>query len=708
MLNSIQQVSADLKIPQDSVKVVLDLLKDGSTVPFIARYRQAQTNGLDEEQIEQINISYQYSIELNKRKEAIIKLLDEKELLTDEIKSSILSSNTKSEIEAIYEPFKEGKATKATKAIELGLEPLAVSIWESKSGEFDPKVEAKKFLTDKVTSISFALEQAELIIAQWMSQDLKARKIVKEKLVSSGFISSKKKRNAEDEKQRFQQYYDQKELIKKIPDHRVMAVERAEKLKVVKIDIQYNDQELEFKLNEYFFKSESTKQIFANSLKDALKRLIIPSIKREIRKDLFAKAEKSAINLFANNLEQMLLAPSIKDAVVISIDPAFASGCKVAVLAKNGDLLKIELIKPTPPFNQIEQSEKILNALIDQFNATIIVIGNGTASRETELFVANAVKKRSDSIPFAIVSEVGASVYSASKLAIKEFPDLSVEQRSAINIGRRFQDPLNELVKIDPKAIGVGQYQHDVNQKDLSSALEFKVNKVVNAIGVNVNTATTEILSYIAGISQKVAENIIEFRKENGNFINRRQIKKVKGLGPKAYEQAIGFIRIHNSKIFYDKTQIHPESYKLADSIVNELSIDLNDIDKDKLANIDLDGLAQKFGSNSFDIKLIVDSLIDPGKDIRSERDGPLLKTDVLKIEDLKEKMQLEGTVQNITDFGAFIYIGLKEAALVHISKLSDKFVSHPSDIVKTGQNVIIEIIGIEIDRGRIQAKLIN
>ena len=708
MLNSLGEVSRKLNISEKQVQTVLDFLSEGSTVPFIARYRQAQTNGLDEEQIESINISYQYVIELNKRKEAIIKLLEEKELITPEVKHSILVSKTKSELESIYEPFKQDKTTKATFAIELGLEPLAKTIWRNNNPFFSVSEEASKYLNDKVKDINFALEQTRFIIAQWISQDIQVRKLVKNFMLHNGSITSKKKRNAIDEKERFSQYYDQQELVKKIPNHRMMAINRAAKLKIVRVDIKIDQSLIENKVSSYFSKNKGTFDIFMESIKDALKRLIVPSVKREIMKELTTRAGESAIKLFANNLEQMLLAPAVEGATVLSIDPAFASGCKIAVLAKNGDVLKIDLIKPTPPHNQVEKSKAIVNALIDKYKVSIIVIGNGTASRETESFVAMVTKGRNDSIPFALVSEVGASVYSASKIAIREFPNLSVEQRSAINIGRRFQDPLNELVKIDPKAIGVGQYQHDVNQKDLATSLEFKVNKIVNAIGVDINSATPEILSYIAGISQKVADNIIIFRNENGPFKNRKEIKKVKGLGPKAFEQAIGFMRIHNSKIFYDKTQIHPESYKLADKIVNHLSIDLNDIDKSLLENINYSQIGNMFESNEYDVKLIIDSIREPGKDIRAGRDGPILKTDVLKIEDLKEGMQLEGSVQNITDFGAFIYIGLKQAALIHISNLSDKFVSHPSDILKTGQNITVEIIGVEIDRGRIQAKLIH
>ena len=708
MLNSLNEVSQKLNISEKQVQTVLDFLSEGSTVPFIARYRQAQTNGLDEEQIESINLSYQYVVELNKRKEAIIKLLEEKEMLTPIVKSSIMHSQTKSELESIYEPFKNEKTTKATLAIEFGLEPLAKTIWQNTDKFFSPTLEAKKYINDKVVNIEFALLQTGFIIAQWIAQDIKVRKRIKTIILNSGMITSKKKKNAVDEKERFSQYYDQQETIKKVPNHRIMAMNRAAKLKIVNLDIKVDKSFIENQINHYYSRNEATASIFKASIEDALKRLIIPSVKRGIMKELTSRSSESAIKLFANNLEQMLLSPAVEGATVLSIDPAFASGCKIAVLAKNGDVLKIDLIKPTPPHNQIEKSKSIVNSLIDKYGISIIVIGNGTASRETESFVASVTKGRKETIPFAIVSEVGASVYSASKIAIREFPNLSVEQRSAINIGRRFQDPLNELVKIDPKAIGVGQYQHDVNQKELATSLEFNVNKIVNAIGVDINTATPEILSYIAGISKKVADNIIEYRNENGPFKNRKEIKKVKGLGPKAFEQAVGFMRIHNSKVFYDKTQIHPESYKLADQLINHYSIDLIDIDKEILNNINHIEAGKMFGSNEYDIKLIIDSIREPGKDIRTGRDGPILKTDVLKIEDLKEGMQLEGSVQNITDFGAFIYIGLKQAALIHISKLSDKFVSHPSDILKTGQNVTIEILGIEISRGRIQAKLIH
>ena len=703
MNKSLEQVSQQLNIPIQQVSKTLDLLKEGATVPFIARYRKSITGGLDEEQIEKINNLYTYSLDLNKRKEAIIDLLTEKSLITDELKSEIMNAKTKAEVESIYAPFKVGKKTKATEAIELGLEPLALKIFNETDPNFNPLNEAKKYINEKVTSIDFAIENAKLIIAQYISTNIKARNIIKQQIINFGFIETKKKKNAEeiDTNGVFKNYYESSEKISRIKNHRVLAVARAESLKIIAKKFKYDDKKIKYELNNLFFKIKTTGNIIRESMEDALKRLMFPSIEREVWNDLFAKAETSSIELFSNNLEQMLLHPAIKDKVIMAIDPAYVSGCKIAVLSKSGEPLSIDIIYPTPPKKQIFEASKIVNELIDKFNVNIVVIGNGTASRETEKFIADTLGKRRDQIPFAVVSEVGASVYSASKIAIDEFPELSVEQRSAISIGRRFQDPLNELVKIDPKSIGIGQYQHDVNQSELQKALNFKTSKVVNMVGVDINTATKEILTHISGLSNTIAKNIIEYRNENGAFKARTELKKVKGLGPKAYEQAIGFIRIFNSKEPLDATNIHPESYKLAKEIMKKYN-------NEDLQSVNIDILADEFNANKYDAELIVNALTNPGKDIRDSKDGFILKTDVLEFKDLQEGMEMEGTVQNITDFGAFIYIGIKEAALIHISNLSDKYVSHPSEIVKTGQRVSIEIISIEKDRKRIQAKLIN
>lgn len=710
MNKSINNVANKLNIKSEQVNIVLDMIKEGSTVPFIARYRKSLTGGLDEEQIEKINDIYIYDVNLNKRKDAIIKLMDEAGVLTEEIKGKIVSADRKSEVEAIYEPFKIGKKTKATEAIALGLEPLAKSIFTAEDQNFNPYNEARKYINDKVKDADFAIEQAQLIIAQYISEDIDARKMIKENIFTHGFIRSKLKRGGEakDEKGRFRNYYESKEKVSKVPNHRVMALHRAEDLKIINVSLDYITSKIEYDLTNRYFKIRTTGKIIREAMLDSLKRLIFPSIEREIRSDLFNKAEEASIKLFAENLEQMLLAPAVQGKTILAIDPAFVSGCKVAVLGPSGNVLKIDLITPTPPRKDISGSTITINKLIDQYEVDIIVIGNGTASRETEGFIAKLTKERNDTVPFAVVSEVGASVYSASKIAIDEFPDLSVEQRSAITIGRRFQDPLNELVKVDPKAIGVGQYQHDVNQKELSKSLDFKTHKVVNMVGVDANSATKEILSYVAGLSKKTAENFVNYRNEVGEFTNRKEVKKVKGLGAKAFEQSIGFIRIHTSKEFLDKTEIHPESYKLAKAIIKELKIDVDNINKSLITNASAKELADKFDSNEYDVQLILDAIIAPGKDIRSEKEGLILKTDVLEFKDISEGMTLEGTVQNITDFGAFIYIGIKEAVLIHISKLSDKFVSHPSDIVKTGERVTLEVISIDKERKRIQGQLVS
>ncbi|WP_029513708.1 Tex-like N-terminal domain-containing protein [Mycoplasmopsis primatum] len=713
---SINFVANELNIKYENVQSVLTMIKEGATVPFIARYRKAQTGGLDEEVIQSIYEMYTYNVELNKRKEAILKILDEKKLLTPELKSKIEQAKTKAEVENIYEPFKVGKKTKATEAISLGLEPLAKTIMESTDPKFNPYKEAEKYLNEKVKDVDFAIEQAQYIISQIISQEISNREMVKNQIYNFGWIITKKKKNAEDEKEVFRQYYDHKERVKSIPNHRVLAISRGENLKIISYDIEeFNKAKITYDLNEKYFKIKTTGKIIHNSIIDSLDRLIFPSIIREIKSDLFARAEKEAIKLFAENVESMLLFPAVKEKWIMAIDPAFVNGCKIAILNPQGDFKEKGLIFPNPPQSKTEIATKIVNNFLDKYPIDIIVIGNGTASRETEQFIAQIIKNRkskniNSQLQYAIVSEVGASVYSASDLAIKEFSDLNVEERSAINIGRRFQDPLNELIKIDPKSIGVGQYQHDVNQKELTNALQFKVDKAVNLVGVNLNTASQEILKYVSGLNNKLAENIIEFRNKVKKFTNRKQLLDVKGLGEKAYEQSIGFLRIYDSENFFDRTSIHPESYILAQKIVDELKLDLKDIDKELLLKQNLDELSKKFNSNIYDIKLIIDSLLNPTKDIRDDKSGYILKDNVLSLDDLKEGMILDGSVQNITDFGIFVYVGIKQAVLIHISNMKkDKnhFISHPSEVVKTGDNIKLEIIGIDKERDRIQGKLI-
>lgn len=710
MINIIDITAQKIKIQPNQVKAVLDLFEEGATVPFISRYRKAQTGGLNEEIIAQINQVYKYEIELNKRKETIIKILQDGQLLTTELLDQIEKCETKIELESIYEPYKEGKKTKASEAIALGLEPLARTILFAKDSSFNPFVEAKKYINDKVESADFAIEKAKLIIAQIISQDIETRKFVKETIYKFGSIKTKLKKNAIDEDQTFKNYYDSEEKISKIANHRVLAINRGESLKILSVSFEYSKEKIKYDLNNKYFLIKTTGKIINEAILDSLDRLIYPSIERELWNELFDKAENSSIELFAENLEHMLLAPAIKNKVVMAIDPAFKTGCKIAILSQNCDLLKIDIVYPTPPNNEIRQSKEKLMKLINQYKVEVIVIGNGTASRETESFISKMISEENLSIKFSIVSEVGASVYSASKLAISEFPTLSVEQRSAISIGRRFQDPLNELVKIEPKSIGVGQYQHDVNQRKLSDSLDFKVQKVVNIVGVDANTATKEILSHISGLTPSTAQKIIDFRKENGFIKSRTQIAFIKGIGEKTYEQAIGFIRIHDSENYFDKTNIHPESYGKARKILAYLGIDENsEINKsEKLKNANIDKISTDLNIDKYTTDLIIKSLLEVGKDIRDENDQIMLFDKIKTINDLKVGDVVEGQVQNITDFGAFVYFGIKESALIHISKMSDKRIGHPSEILKIGQKIKMEIIGIDFEKLKVQGRLVS
>ncbi|WP_416738034.1 Tex-like N-terminal domain-containing protein [Mycoplasmopsis meleagridis] len=709
---SITNVAKQMNLKKSQVETVLNMLSEGSTVPFIARYRQAQTEGLNEEQIQEINVLYQYDVELNKRKETILEKLEEAKLLTEELKNQINNVTKKSELENIYEPFKVGKKTKATEAISLGLEPLAKIIFDNEDPKFNPYKEAQKYINENVKSVEFAIEQAQYIISQWISQDVNTREFVKEIIKKTGFIITKKKKNAIDENENFTNYYEHKEKLSYIPNHRVLAINRAEDKKIISYDIEFNEKMIKYELNNKYFKVKTTGNIIKNSLLDALERLIYPSIIREIKNDLFEKAEEQAIKIFAEQIEAMLMWPAVKGKKILSIDPGYGHGCKMAVLDENGKLLATQKMYPNIPQKETIKSEKIVNDLINKYEVDIIVIGNGTASRETEEFIANLIQKRkqldsSKKIGYAIVSEIGASVYSASQSAIEEFPNLSVEERSAVNIGRKFQDPLNELIKIDPKSIGVGQYQHDLNQKELSKNLDFKVDKVVNLVGIDINTATKDILVHISGLNKKTAENIVSYREKN-KFNNRQEVKNVKGLGEKAYEQAIGFLRIHDSKNFFDRTSIHPENYELAYKIVEYLNLDLNNIDKNIINKQDLNELSKKFNDNSYNIKQILESLLNPTKDVRDSKEGYKIKDNILTIDDLKEGMKIDASVLNITDFAIFAYVGLKESAFIHKSSINYKnnsdFDIH--SLFKPGDNLEIIITEIDKEKNKIKAKI--
>ncbi|UUD35913.1 helix-hairpin-helix domain-containing protein [Mycoplasmopsis citelli] len=696
-------VANQLKITEEQVNIVLKMLENGDTVPFISRYRKDATGGLSDEQIYQIEDLHKYQKELIKRKEAIIKTLEEKNLLTEELKNNLLQAQSKAEVEAIYQPYKEGKITKATEAISLGLEPLAKRILNNRSLNFSAYKEAKNYLSDKVPTPEKALELAGYIIAQIFSQDLELRKSFKEIIWDRGIIISTKNPKVEDENETFKNYYEYKNKIKYIKNHNVMAINRGVDLKVLKLSFEYNkDFLLKNILWKYDFRKINQDQLYW-AAEDALKRLILPSLEREIFSDLFATAESNSIVLFSNLVEKILNGPAVSGHNIIAIDPAFANGCKLAALNENGEVLD-EVVKVFPPFaakftsaKNVDNAEKITLNLIQKHNISIIVIGNGTASRETEKFISDLIAKYHLPIKYAIVSEVGASVYSASKSAREEFPNLDEQQRSAINIGRKYLDPLNELIKIDPKSLGVGQYQHDVNQKELQNYLDFKVQKVVSSIGVDLNAATKEILTYVPGLSTKHAQNIIEHKKEHGLFNNRNELKKVKGIGAKTFEQAVGFLRIFNSKEFLDKTFIHPESYQLTKGIISDYSLNPNEAGID-VSFLNADQLAKQYNSNIYDIELILNALSSPTKLIRNSKDGFILKDSIINDEDLQPQMQIQGTVSNVTDFGLFLYIGVKTSLFIHSSKLKLNKDQSPIDLYYPGMilNCVIENVDLK------------
>ncbi len=710
----IKQIGKDLNIKERQVEVVLNLLKEGNTVPFIARYRKEATGSLDEEVIRSINEVYEYQVNLLKRKEDVIRLIDEKGMLTDELKEEILKCQKLVEVEDLYRPFKEKKKTKATEAIKNGLEPLANMIMEFKNR--DIKKEAKSFLNDKVTSIEEAIEGAKYIIAEAISDNAEYRKYIRENIVKFGIITSKVKKKAQelDQAKTYEMYYDYSEAIKSIKPHRILAINRGEKEGIlsvnIDVDFSYIINYLEKKVIK---KSNTSEEIYVKeAILDSYKRLIFPSVEREIRSELKETAEITAIDNFSKNVENLLLTPPMKGKTVLGYDPAFRTGCKLAVLDSTGKPLKIEVIYPTEPHNKIEESKKIVLDLIDKYNIDVIAIGNGTASRESEAFIADCIKESKRKVEYIIVSEAGASVYSASKLAISEFPDLTVEKRSAISIGRRLQDSLSELVKIDPKSIGVGLYQHDVTPKKLDESLNFVVTKVVNQVGVNVNTASSSLLSYVSGMTKKSIDAILNERDLKGKFTSREEIKKLKGITPKVYEQAIGFIRIPDGVNPLDKTSIHPESYEVTKKLLESIGMNLNDIGtdklKEKLDNIDIDKVCLDIKTDKYTLKDIIDDLEKPGRDLRDNMPKPILKSDVLTLDDLHIGDKLQGTVRNVVDFGVFIDIGLHNDGLAHISKLTNKYIKHPSEVVSVGDIVDCYVIDINKEKEKVSLSLIE
>ena len=709
----IAQIAIELNVKEKQVESVLKLLEEGNTVPFIARYRKEATGALDEEQIRSINEVYDYQINLLKRKEDVIRLIDEKGMLTDSLKEEIMKCTKLVEVEDLYRPYKEKKKTKATEAIANGLEPLAKIIM-SFPKNIDINDVASSYINEKVKSVEEALLGAKYIIAEWISDNASYRKYIRNNIFNFGTITSKLKKKAEDDGQVYKMYYDYKEKIKYAKEHRILAINRGEKEGILSVSVDVDTEHIMNFLEKKIIKNEksSVVELVKEAIVDSYKRLIFPSIEREIRGELKEEAEEGAIEVFSKNLEKLLLTPPIKDKIVLGFDPAFRTGCKLAVIDKTSKVLNISKIYPHEPQNKWNEAKDIIKNLISKYNIDIIAVGNGTASRESEKLVSEVCTEYKDKkVEYIIVSEAGASVYSASKLAINEFPDLHVEERSAISIGRRLQDPLSELVKIDPKSIGVGQYQHDVNQKRLNESLDFVVEKSVNLVGVNINTASPSILKYVSGMTKTNIDKLLKYRDTNGKINSREELINNKVLTPKAYEQSIGFMRIIDGKNLLDKTPIHPESYDKALKLVSDIGMTLNDIGTEefnlKLNGLNLEKYASKNNIDAFTLEDIIKCLKQPNRDYRDDFVKPLLKSNVLNIEDLKVGMELEGTVRNVVDFGAFIDIGLHDDGLVHISKLTKDYIKHPMEVVNVGDIVTCYVDKVDLERNKVSLSLI-
>lgn len=708
----IETIVSKYQFSEKQIKAVLKLLKENNTVPFIARYRKEATGGLDEVEIKQINDEYNYMLNLQKRKEEVIHNIDQQGLLTSDLKQDILTQTKLQRVEDLYRPYKQKKKTRATEAKRKGLEDLAD--WFSQS-KLDTKIEdkAQLFLNDEVTTIEDAIEGAKDIITERISDNPQYRSKILKDVFNQGLIVSSKKKKAEDEKQTFSMYYDYNEPIKRIANHRVLAMNRGEKEKVLSIKIDFDTTRIQREIANVEIKTQNEATPFIKeAIQDSLKRLILPSIEREIRGDLTQNAESHAIDVFSENLRNLLLQPPMKGKQILGVDPAFRTGCKLAVVNPFGTFIAKGVIYPHPPISKVEAAEKELVKMISDYNIELLAIGNGTASRETEQFVAKVIKKYQLQAQFIIVNEAGASVYSASEIARQEFPDFQVEERSAVSIGRRVQDPLSELVKIDPKSIGVGQYQHDVNQKDLSSALTFVVETAVNQVGVDVNTASKSLLQYVSGLTSTIAQNIIDYREENGPIKHHKEISSIKRLGAKTFEQSIGFLRIVDGEEPLDNTAIHPESYDVAYRMLHQLDLTAQDIGsvklKNTLSNVNISTLVSQLNIGEPTLKDIIQSLIAPNRDPRDEFETPILKSDVLSIEDLSKGMKLNGTVRNVVDFGAFVDIGVKQDGLVHISKLSKKFVKNPMDIISVGDIVEVWILDIDENKGKVSLTMVD
>ena len=709
--NIINGIAKELSIGEWQVEVVLEMLAEGNTIPFIARYRKEATGALDEEVIRKINETYEYQVNLLKRKEDVIRLIDEKGLLTEELKTEILAATKLVEVEDLYRPYKEKKKTKATEAIKAGLEPLAKDCMKLIDFDFDSK--AKEYINDMVKTVDEVRLGTMYIIAEVISDDANYRKWIRSYVFNNATLISKKKKSAVDEKDLYKNYYDFAERVKGIKSYRVLAINRGENEKILTVTLDYPIEKIiEYLQNKIIKKHVSYEKLLVDAIKDSLDRLILPSIEREIRSEITDIASDVAIDNFAKNLEALLMTPPLKEKTILALDPAYRTGCKLAVLDKNGNPLEIAVIYPTPPMNKILESKKIVLELINKYHVDVVAIGNGTASRESEAFIADTIKEVSFPVSYVMVNEAGASVYSASPLGIEEFPDLTVEKRSAISIGRRLQDSLSELVKIDPKSIGVGLYQHDVKEKELSDTLDFTVTKAVNKVGVNINTASPSLLKYVSGLNKRSIEGIINYRLEKHGINNRNELKKINGISDKVYEQSVGFLRIVNGDNPLDKTSIHPDNYADAEKILTKLGLTHDDIGKDimieKLNEVNLDSIREEVGLDKYTFDDIIEDFRKPNRDPRDEAPKPILKSDVLTIDDVTIGMELTGTVRNVVDFGLFIDIGLHNDGLAHISHLSKSFVKHPSDLFQVGDIVTCYVIDIDKKNEKVSLSLLK
>lgn len=709
----LQLIAKDVAVKPGQVDAVIKLLEEGNTVPFIARYRKEVTGSLDEVQIKAVEDRYHYIQQLEQRKEEVIRLIQEQDKLTPELEKSILSATVLQRVEDLYRPYKQKRRTKATIAKEKGLEPLADLLV---AFSHDPLEQlAIKFVdNDQVANTEDALAGARDILAERFADDAAIREKIRTYSLKDGVLVTSVKNAEIDEKNVFEMYYEYEEPVNRIVPHRILAINRGEKEDVLKVSIHVPVDRVLMIMWKEWIPATGTSPAIAEvklAIEDSYKRLIQPSIEREIRNELTEKAETQAIHIFSANLRNLLLQPPMKGKYVLGVDPAYRTGCKLAVVDETGKMLEVTAIYPHPPKPDVAKSKAVVKAILAKYPISIIAIGNGTASRETEQFIVDVLNELTTDVAYVIVNEAGASVYSASDIARAEFPDLQVEQRSAVSIARRLQDPLSELVKIEPKAVGVGQYQHDVSQKKLNESLTFIVETAVNQVGVDVNTASSSLLQYVSGLSKTVAENIVKVREENGQFTTRVQLKKIPRLGAKTYEQAIGFLRISEAKNPFDSTGIHPESYHLAEQILGEAKIDKKELGTKKaeeaIAALDIQQLSGVLEIGVVTIQDIVDTLMKPSRDPRDAFPQPLLKTDVLKMEDLKVGMELQGTVRNVVDFGAFVDIGVKQDGLVHISKLQNKRIKHPLEVVALGDIVTVWVEQIDLSKGRISLTML-